>query len=1467
MPEHETGSQELDTLPRMLAAVTRPAGSDSERQKALAWFRSAWPELSARLRALADAGNDEGVLDVVRQLIPFLVAVYDWEGVAGTSRLGLDAAVRLGSAADRVDLSQSLGAALQRTERDAEAEEAFRQAAELAAELGDRRARAAALAHLGQLRHHRGDLPEATELLQQAALAYRRVGHVAGEARTLGDLAPLLHQLGAPAEAERYARRARKLFHGIGDHIQEARALRLVAAAEAERRADQDALQSLDDAVRLFDEVGAVHEAMEALHTAALVHRRGGHPAAARAAAEQALDRAQASGNVRVSEIERLHAVVEAEEALPALLAAGTEEEREAAVTRYPALLGGLALQMLILQRDTVDVLIGDSAMVGHQNAVGQGGVDWAGGGENAEEARDGRIPEGGSGSVQAVAAALRDLVNDREGTADPEAMGAVLGHLAKTDGKARAMDAALDHLARRPDGALADWRRIDWAETLRVAGDAADQLPPELPDLLLRLLVTDRPERREPLLERLLAVVPADRFPGVHGLHLAELARLCAAGTGVPDHERAIRLAEDALRLLDRPEARDKWAATQTFLGSAWRARRQGDKGDNMARAQCAFRAALTHYRRRTSPVEWAATMVNLANAYWECPQDRARNLRRALTRHTAALTVFTRSDHPDRWAAVQSNMGLVLSDPALAADPDSLELGRRQLEQALSIPELGRHQRAAALINLSRCYRMRVRGDHDGNHSTALRHARAAFDLSEQLGQRHDMANAATAVADAMANAAVREDIASLDEAVTWYRRALDLAPADEDPLMHAAVADNLANTLVQRAEPSAEDFRTAIALHESALRAYETHGDVLEAARARYNLAATLRRGDRPDPERAIGLLERSLDVRTPDTVPLEWAESATELARAWMTRQDAPGGSERFSHAAAILRKVVPVVTAVGASGHARRAWGLLGDAEAECGRWAVAADAYEQALAAAERLYQVAILPSGKEAELEETADLPREAAHALARAGRPERAVAVLEQNRARALGDRLQRDRAELAALSVEHEAAVTAYQDAVQRIRTVEARQRERHTTAPSSEDQRRLRAAMTDARAQLAAAVEAVRRLPSYGDFMRVAPRPAVDEAATSGPPLIYLATTRHGSVCLIVRRPPRRTETVTEAVPCPLSEPEVLVALALHSSLEEDEDLTALLDLLGARLVGPLAARLRALGVTRAVLVPTGILGVLPVHAARYLVDGRPRHLFDDVAVSHAPSARVLVAARAGTSEPGRTDPLWLLGVAQPHPCDPPLPWAEPELVAVRELFAAPGASLTGPAATKEALLRALPAATHLHFAGHGYYDPEEPLASHLALADGEHLTLRELFDGQALRGVRMVVASACQTAVTDMTRLPDESVGLPAGLVQAGATAVIGSLWEVNDRSTALLIARIYDYHLHGAPERGEPPMPPSVALARAQAWMRDATPKELDAFAARVGLRRRRTNARYAERPSHWAPFVLVGDG
>ncbi|MGW1619567.1 CHAT domain-containing protein [Streptomyces sp. NPDC002172] len=1390
-----TNTGEPDLLAEMAGRLNGLVAPDGEaRGAALAWFSSARAELSERLESSAGAGDDERTVELAQHLVHFLIAVQDWAALEATGRLGVAGAVRLGADRVRMDLLQSLGVALQHQGRDADAERQFQEVADLAADLDDQPVRASALAHLGQLHHRRGDLAQAAALLQQAALAYRNARHPRGEARTSGDLAPLLHALGDPDQAADYSARARRLFHDLGDRLNEARSLRLIAAAQAEAGADEEALRTLQAAVGMFDADGAAPDAAEALHTAARLHVRRGDTPAARAAAHEALDRARATG-APAPELEQLNAVLEAEEALAVLLTAATKEERDAAVAGHPALCGGLALQMLVNRRDAVGPAPGATG--------GRTGAD--------------------------------------------------------------GLDAALDHLAALPDGALAEWHRIDWAEVCAVAGDDADRLPPDLPGLLRLRLLTDRPDRRGALLAEALAVVPADRHPGVHGLLLAELAQLYATGSGgdPESHDHAIRLAEEATRLLNRPESRDKWATMQAFLGSVWRSRPRGNKADNVARAQRALRAALTHFRRSTSPVEWAATVANLANAYWECPDDRTRNLRRALHRHMAALTVFNREEHPDRWAIAQSNIGLVLSEPALAADPDALELGRRHLEQAVRAPELRGRARAHALVNLSRCYRMRLQGDHDANQSTALHHAQEAFALYEELRLPLDMANAATAIADALANTAVRSGTAALDEAVRWYRRGLELAPAAEDPLMHAAIADNLANTLVQRREVTAEDLGTAIELHTTALETYEAHGDRHEAARARYNLAATLRRGDRPDSERAVRLLESSLETRTPDTVPLEWAESATELARAWLTSLGPRDRGDRVAKAVRLLTEVVSVVSPATAPDHARRAWGLLGDAHAESGAWYAAADAYERALEAAESLYRITVLPGGKEAEIVQTADLPREAAHALVRAGRPERAVAVLEQSRARDLGDRLQRDRVGLEVLAREHPDAVAGFRSAVQRVRTVEARQRADRDPRESGTP-RRLRAAMTDAQAQLTAATEAIRALPGRHDFLRSAPMTAVRRAVTDGPPLVYLITARHGSVALLVQAAPEEPGIRIDVVQAPLTEPELLVALGAHPSLEEDEHLLPLLDLLGARLLAPLARRLRSLDVNRAVLVTTGVLGVLPVHAARIPVEGTTRCLFDDVAVSYTPSARVLIAARATSTEPphGRAR---LLGVAEPHPCDPPLPWAGSELGAVRGLFTEPGAALTGADATRENLLRALPAATHLHFAGHGYYDAADPVASCLELADGDRLTLRELLDGQALAGIRLVVASACRTAVTDMARLPDEGIGLPGGLVQSGAAGVVGSLWEVNDRSTALLIARFYACHLLGDPEQDEPQMPPAAALARAQAWLRDADTAELNRFAASVGLRR--TRATYTERPSHWAAFVLVGEG
>lgn len=159
----------------------------------------------------------------------------------------------------------------------------------------------------------------------------------------------------------------------------------------------------------------------------------------------------------------------------------------------------------------------------------------------------------------------------------------------------------------------------------------------------------------------------------------------------------------------------------------------------------------------------------------------------------------------------------------------------------------------------------------------------------------------------------------------------------------------------------------------------------------------------------------------------------------------------------------------------------------------------------------------------------------------------------------------------------------------------------------------------------------------------------------------------------------------------------------------------------------------------------------------------------------------------------------------------------------------------------------------------------------PDRSGLALADGP-LLLPDIMTSAMFGGVRLVVASACETASAD-SRLPDEPIGMASAFLQAGAAAALGALWPVNDLSASLLASRV-------AAACCDPAADPATELARAQAWLRD-----LDAAAAVRVARELLAEADPADRdrlsddvaylelsgvthpfraPSHWAPYILV---
>lgn len=261
----------------------------------------------------------------------------------------------------------------------------------------------------------------------------------------------------------------------------------------------------------------------------------------------------------------------------------------------------------------------------------------------------------------------------------------------------------------------------------------------------------------------------------------------------------------------------------------------------------------------------------------------------------------------------------------------------------------------------------------------------------------------------------------------------------------------------------------------------------------------------------------------------------------------------------------------------------------------------------------------------------------------------------------------------------------------------------------------------------------------------------------------------------------------------------------------------------------RLLGPAADRLA--GCRRLYLAPHGPLHYVPFQAL-IAPDGEPLLRPDGPEVIFGPSASVLFG-RPGSRLADATDgePCLALGANGSGPAA--LRFAEAEAHTVARLTG--GRALVGPALDKATFFRLAPAARRIHISCHGEFDPQTPLASRLHLSATETLTAQEALDGLRLR-CDLVTLSACESGLSRVRR-GDELMGLVRAFLLAGASAVVASLWRVDERSTLLLME-----HFYRGLAAGESP---ATALKAAQIALRSTPP--------------------YGD-PFYWAPFILIGN-
>jgi CHAT domain-containing protein len=247
-----------------------------------------------------------------------------------------------------------------------------------------------------------------------------------------------------------------------------------------------------------------------------------------------------------------------------------------------------------------------------------------------------------------------------------------------------------------------------------------------------------------------------------------------------------------------------------------------------------------------------------------------------------------------------------------------------------------------------------------------------------------------------------------------------------------------------------------------------------------------------------------------------------------------------------------------------------------------------------------------------------------------------------------------------------------------------------------------------------------------------------------------------------------------------------------------------------------LVAPLRSLLKG---SRLILAPHGALHHVPMHA---LHDGT-EYLIDRFTVSYVPNASVYALCRQKSAVSASRS--LILGVQ-----DSRTPWISREVQEVAAVAPDPHL-LLGAEASQEALRRLGPGSRQIHIATHGVFRSDNPMFSSIRLADA-YLSLYDLY---SLRlPVDLITLSGCATGLNVVTA-GDELMGLARGLLYGGAHALLLTLWDVQDGSTAEFMREFY-FHLSDGTA--------SKALALKTAMLE---------------VRRRYPH------PFHWAPFILVG--
>lgn len=796
------------------------------------------------------------------------------------------------------------------------------------------------------------------------------------------------------------------------------------------------------------------------------------------------------------------------------------------------------------------------------------------------------------------------------------------------------------------------------------------------------------------------------------------------------------------------------------------------------------------------------------------------------------------------------------------------------------------------------------RLRGDPADNLEAALNAMREGLQILPADGSPDLRATLEANIATTLLRRQRGEKIRNLIEAREFCRRALEYRSLDRDANEWAIVKLNEAPILQELAQHDAADPADAEVAYREVIDAEALIADD-KVANAHYQLGRMLRIRAAFDPERFVSEWdpdardEAALEAKEAETrrLLMEARQHLKEAVRLYPQEQlPAPTGRacaeladvlyqlEEFDQSKKAAEAGFKLLPPTSDPRECVRVGARLGDLLAKDGSWEQAAAVFRVAVEAAELALNSRLDSDLREQEMKATLNLTRWAAFAIAAAGEIPEALITLESGRARDLRLRLGISETGAAELSDLPEELQERYIEATSEL----ARSPLGEKGAASG---RLLREVLRDIRE--IAGFESFATRPNEADLLI---------AAEQGWPVIYVNPTPAGTMLLVLER---HGEEATADVHF-LEEPtglEILMRLLSGSGIDDvdlaeaadygsflagasgyagtttrdvQKDVEHVLPWLGESLAAPIQQVLRQIDAHGVTLVLCGPVALAPLHCAPWSEGGKKRCLVDDFEIRHATSGAFAAACIRRAEERDKLDPS-LVALVNP---EDNIAAADGEFEGVAGFFGSSVEYARGASANWTYLQSQARDGSYLHLACHarsGIWGESLPA---VILANGavEMNQLTELAELPA----RLVTVSACQSAVVDITHMPEEGISVATALLAAGAACVIASLWPVRDDTTALLMTRLYQEMIEGG-------LRPPEALRRAQLWLRDLTDPELETFLknhpmlaaeferrAAIGDRAGRRSAaaqrraggsveRPFEEPDFWAPFIALG--